>query len=357
MEISQISGTLLFVASFIQLMLAFIYWFKGKSKATLHLGWAAFFGAIYLFSLGSFIFFEHNKLFWMKNCWFGALITPAHLTFVYYFTGRTKYIKLKSFLWYLAGVIIVLSAITTSYFTEGISSEHPFKDIRGPLDPLGRIYIAGNLAIGLFYLLKSYFQSTGFKKWQLKYFTLGIALHIGGAIIDGVVFPIFFHVPPNISGIVISFTAVSGSVLIIYAIFQRELFNIKTILIEILVGAIGLMLLIQALLSQIRSVKIFGLFTFFAFLLVGYLLIRVTQKEIKRKEEAERLAKELKHLSETLEDRVKQRTQELEKSYFEIKKRKDELEEFYNITVGRELKMVELKKEIKELKEKLGEKI
>lgn len=40
-------------------------------------------------------------------------------------------------------------------------------------------------------------------------------------------------------------------------------------------------------------------------------------------------------------------------SYAEIKKRKADLEKFYKLTVGRELRMVELKKKIKELEERL----
>jgi len=40
-------------------------------------------------------------------------------------------------------------------------------------------------------------------------------------------------------------------------------------------------------------------------------------------------------------------------SYTEIKKRKEELEKFYKLTVGRELRMIELKKKIKELEERM----
>jgi hypothetical protein len=42
--------------------------------------------------------------------------------------------------------------------------------------------------------------------------------------------------------------------------------------------------------------------------------------------------------------------------YSEVKNRKEELEKFYRLTVGRELKMMELKQKIKELEEKLKEK-
>ena len=52
---------------------------------------------------------------------------------------------------------------------------------------------------------------------------------------------------------------------------------------------------------------------------------------------------ELEELAKSLEEKVRERTKELQK-------RVDELEKFHKLTVGRELKMMELKKEIKKLK-------
>jgi len=59
--------------------------------------------------------------------------------------------------------------------------------------------------------------------------------------------------------------------------------------------------------------------------------------------------KELEELAETREGIIEQRTKELQE-------RLEELEKFYQLAVGRELKMIELKKRIKELKEKLEKK-
>ncbi|KPJ56827.1 hypothetical protein AMJ49_03720 [Parcubacteria bacterium DG_74_2] len=55
--------------------------------------------------------------------------------------------------------------------------------------------------------------------------------------------------------------------------------------------------------------------------------------------------KELQELNQTLEQQVEKRTEELQE-------RVDELERFHKLTIGRELKMVELKKEIKKLEKK-----
>lgn len=87
-------------------------------------------------------------------------------------------------------------------------------------------------------------------------------------------------------------------------------------------------------------------------------------KEAKEKlEESEKILKvrvrartrELRELNESLEEKVQERTKELQKRKEELQDRVKELEKFHKATVGRELKMIELKKENKELKEKLEE--
>ena len=57
--------------------------------------------------------------------------------------------------------------------------------------------------------------------------------------------------------------------------------------------------------------------------------------------------RELEELAQSLEEKVKEKTKELQE-------RVAELERFQRLTVGRELKMIELKEEIKKLKEELG---
>ena len=71
--------------------------------------------------------------------------------------------------------------------------------------------------------------------------------------------------------------------------------------------------------------------------------------EIKVKERT----RELEELAKGLEEKVKERTKELQEKTIELQKRVAELEEFHRLAVGRELKMIELKEEIKKLKEEL----
>jgi methyl-accepting chemotaxis protein len=83
-------------------------------------------------------------------------------------------------------------------------------------------------------------------------------------------------------------------------------------------------------------------------------LERKVEERTKELEEAKKVlevkvearTKELRELAEKLDEKVKEKTKEL-------RERLEELEKFQKLTVGRELKMIELKKEIQKLKEEL----
>jgi methyl-accepting chemotaxis protein len=83
-------------------------------------------------------------------------------------------------------------------------------------------------------------------------------------------------------------------------------------------------------------------------------LERKVEERTKELEEAKKVleikvearTRELRELAENLDEKVKEKTKEL-------RKRLEELERFQRLTVGRELKMIELKKEIKKIKKEL----
>jgi len=110
------------------------------------------------------------------------------------------------------------------------------------------------------------------------------------------------------------------------------------------------------------------------FRIFGYYLIKATYEQARRKEEAQKTAiqerfskeeaiwtaRQLQRFNETLEQSVKLRTKELEEAKNtaeqkarEAESKRPELEKLYNVTLGREVKMGELKGKIKELEEKL----
>lgn len=366
----KIKAIALFVIAFLNFLLALLIWYRGKTKATLHLGVMAFFSGIYPLTLGMIYFtFKTSpkiELFWSRATWIGILMLPAFVTFLYYFFEEKKYLKIKSFFVYVIGLIIALLALFTSFFIEKTDYKIHYYfftgETTGSLDILGRIYILICLIVILFNLLKYYFKTEGFKKLQLKYFLFGTVIYAGVGLVTTSLLPIILKETADYVEIAAYFS-IFWVGLTTYTIFRKQLFEIKLILTELLVGVMVVISAILPFLVKTLQLRILTIAIFFLFCFIGYCLIKTTYKEIKKREEIEKLTKELEELNKTLEKKVRQRTKELrwEKKLAEThrevaEERTRRLEHFYNLTEGRELKMVELKEKIRGLEEKLEEK-
>jgi len=126
---------------------------------------------------------------------------------------------------------------------------------------------------------------------------------------------------------------------------KYHMFDIKVILTEFLVVIIAAVSLFEALLFQDFRAKVLGFSAFGLFCLIGYLLIRSMHKEINAKDLLEQRVNE-----RTLE--LKQSNDKLVKAFDELKESQQELEKWYKLTIGREVRMAELKEKIKEMEDK-----
>jgi hypothetical protein len=195
METLLLRGILLIVCALFNLMLAFLLFAKRrKNKTAFHLGFVALFSSIYCFTsaLADLCwqrpFSYGTKLFWTRATWSGILAVSSYFIFLYYFTKRTKYIKLKILFWYILPVIFYFLVLTTPYFIESINVESEGVSINpGKLDVFGRLYAIITITTGLIYILREYLKSTGLRKLQIKYLVTGFVIYsIGGIVFTGI---------------------------------------------------------------------------------------------------------------------------------------------------------------------------
>ncbi len=141
-------------------------------------------------------------------------------------------------------------------------------------------------------ILKKYLTSSFSEKIKLQYFLLGILIFLIATLLFNVVLPSFvgdarYYLFGNYS--VFFFLGLAA-----YAIIKRELFEIKVALTAVFVSAIAILLLIDTLLLTeifwMQIVKAVALLLFVAF---GYYLVKSIIREIRQREELQKLATEL----------------------------------------------------------------
>lgn len=214
---------------------------------------------------------------------------------------------------------------------------------------------------------------------RLRYFHLFLALGLFGAfnILFNVIFPVYSNLYLGLVSLLGDYSIIFLLGFTAYYVLKERLFGIKVILVEIMVGLMGAILAVMPFLIDVvwQRTLLFVLFSFFC--LFSYLLVKGTISEYREKEKLEMQVKnrtqELEEAKETLEEmnaileiRVNARTEELRKlnqtleekvkeRTSTLREKIEDLEKFQRLTVGRELKMIELKKEIDFQRQKIGQ--
>jgi hypothetical protein len=243
--------------------------------------------------------------------------------------------KIAVYLSYAYSIFFALISLPTNWFVKGVEHRLFFKFWPVPGE-LFSVFLA--IFFGLFIyswvLLFVALKKTppGNEKNQIKFLLFGV---IPGAIGGATNYPLWYNIPfpPWGSILTSAFVMITAIGLIRY-----RLFNIKAILTEVLVITMGIVLVFLPFLMTDFRLKALTTGIFLFYCVIGYLLIVGTLNEVRAKE--------------TLEQKVQERTKELETSKKVAEERAQELEKWYNLTIGRELKMAELKKKIGEMEER-----
>ncbi len=278
--------------------LAFIVYFQGK-KNSLQKSFVLFCFGVALWSW-PYCFWptaedQASAIFWFRVLHVGAILIPFfYFRFVIIFLDQYQKYKRALKLGYLVVLILLIFDFHPLFIKEmrEMTLEYSFKywAVPGILYPFFLLMFF-SYAVYCWYLLwRSYQKSTTQRREQIKYILAGTLIGFLGGSTN---YFLWYNVPipPFGNGLVAIYVVLTA-----YALTKHYLFGIRVILTEILVGATGLTLLIQAVVAETLLLKVLNsaLLIFFSFF--GYTLIKSVIKEIELRGKLQVAYKELEKL-------------------------------------------------------------
>jgi signal transduction histidine kinase len=238
--------------------------------------------AIYLFLIFTFIFPKEIKSFF-NQIKFYSIILPIIFSIMFF----------------------------NKFFITGIKIEEwGSTPILGRLIPIHFGYLFVTILFGVRNLVRKYRKSVGIEKEQLKFISFGLILTAISAILLNALVPLIIESARSAK--LAPTTTIFFLLFTFLAITRYHLFGIEVILTEILVALIGILLLVQIFVAPTILWRIVNSGIFVLFCIFGYLLIRGVFREIKRREELEKIAQRERALREEAE-RLAQEFQRLDK--------------------------------------------
>jgi signal transduction histidine kinase len=220
-----------------------------------------------------------------------AVFIPVfYLLSVLSITGEYQKHRIQLIITGLIGFVFLVMVPTKTFILDVIPKAHfNFVPDAGPAYIYFFLFFFATVIYTLYFVFKKLrAEKDPIQRAKLKYIIIFTIFGFGGG---GSVFFLTFNLPILPYPIILFsiYPAVSG-----YAIFRYQLFDVKVITTELLVFILWIILLIRTLLStNLYDALVNGAFLLFL-IIVGVLLIRSVIKEVKLREQIEKLASDLK---------------------------------------------------------------
>jgi len=302
---------LIIFSSFANLLLGAIVY--RKERKALNASFFLFAISISLWSMALF-FYTHplllSALEWIKiTYFFSSIIVITGLRFVAVFADVNRDRIKRLMRWYLALItpLIFILFFTNLWVKDVITVSSGFHTLTGPAYLLFAILIGFYTFLCFNPLYQKYRASTGTQKLQFRYIFMGFVLFGIPAFVVDVFLPIsigtsqYFWMSPLFSFFLVAFTTL--------AILRYHLFEVRVIMTEILVVVMGSVLLALTFFMETTRLKLLTLSAFLLFCIFGYLLIKTTHIEIRRREEMEKLTKRLRKAYKNIKDLSQMKTE------------------------------------------------
>lgn len=227
--------------------------------------------------------FDKAVLLYRINMGAVVLFIMTGYFFIQYFPQEEKQNQILKNVVLMVGIIIFLISVATNLIIKNVEFKEWGTDTifgKGISIYYGIIVFLIFLTAGR--LLKKYFLLPKTEKLKIQYFLVGVLLLAIINLVFNIILPwqsnTYKYAPLGDYSLIffLGFTA--------YAIVKRELFGIRVVLTQILVGVIAIVLLVQVLGSATIFEYIWKGAIFLVFLFFGFLLIRSVMREIKLRE-------------------------------------------------------------------------
>ena len=236
-----------------------------------------------------------QDLFWTRSTYLTGIIGAYFLfRFVIVFPEvhlRDRLVKIIDF----GGLTITLAASVISILPDTITSVSYTLGSRSPQYGASFLPFACALVILclliFFFAAFNYFKSGRQARLQVRYMLIGIGVTLALIIFSDVISPSF--VGSNYFSNFDAFSLIFLFGLTAYSIVKYELFEIRVILTEAAAFVIAFAVLVQTFMSGDTTQTIVNAIIFVLVLLGSYLLVKSVIREIKQKEEMERLSDKL----------------------------------------------------------------
>lgn len=225
--------------------------------------------------------------------------------FIFHLTGLFKKHKKSFYTIFFLGVIFgllvpfdILNGRVTPKLVFG------FAPNAGPLYGIFTAYFFGSVVYTLLVLLREAMRVRR-REGRLRYFFVffsSLAGFMGGGSVFFLTFNVMLYPYP-----IVLFALYP--LIIAYAIVRHKLFELKVATVEVLTFALWVLLLMRVLLSNTVQEQIINGFIFIVSVIIGALLIQSVLKEIKAREETERLAESLRIANAQLRELDRQKSE------------------------------------------------
>jgi len=277
-----------FIVSF---FLGFFVYFTRANRNNKSKFFILYFWAVAFWSFGYYMWQiaddAGSALFWCRFLMFGAIFIPVfYLNFILDFLNNYPKNKFIIYLLYIFAFVFSLINLT-DFFVKNVESKLDFIYWPNPgifYSPF-LVYFLLTVCYGWYLLLVAVRKEKDrIAKQQIKYFLLGTGIGFSGGLTN---YPLWYNVPILPYGnILVSI----GMIFVALALFKYRLFQIRVILIEFLVGIMGIVLFVLPFLMPTTGLKVLTSLVFVLFCFFGYYLIKITHRESRRREDAEAIA-------------------------------------------------------------------